>query len=205
MAEYMTRSQLKQLDLKVSTVERDVTFMALKPPSRPGKDDSGDISVKLTLLTPQRAAQILSNTVPPVLIFYRPPIAAAQPGKALPRPGAAVSSAAADLAAASEPPSSLEPTGIYGSVSTADVATSIRALLATDEEGSRVVISPEEIIFLNSISEEDELGDVDRVKRLGDFEVEIKVKGMKDSLKKTVRVLPEQKEVNFKLEDAREK
>jgi hypothetical protein len=50
-AEYMTRSQLKELNFKVSAVERDVTFMAPNSPSRSQKDDSGDVSVKLTLLT----------------------------------------------------------------------------------------------------------------------------------------------------------
>ncbi|KAI9864328.1 MAG: hypothetical protein M1813_003248 [Trichoglossum hirsutum] len=205
-AEYMTRSQLKELNFKVSAVERDVTFMAPNSPSRSQKDDSGDVSVKLTLLTPQRTAQILSNTVPPTLIFYRSPIAtASQSRKAPPRPMGTVSSAAADLAVVSEPLPALELAGIYGSVSTADVATSVRALLATDEEGSRVVISPEDIIFLNSMREEDGFGDMDRVKRLGDFEVEIKIKGVKDPMRKTVRVLPEQKELKFKLEEAGEK
>src|SRR5947208_9920827 len=50
-AEYMTRSQLKELDLKDSTIERDVTFMALEPSSKSQKGDSRNVGVKLALLT----------------------------------------------------------------------------------------------------------------------------------------------------------
>jgi hypothetical protein len=93
--------------------------------------------------------------------------------------------------------------GIYGSVSTADVAMNIRALLAADQEGSRVIISPEDIIFTISVKE-DEPGNIDRVKHLGDFEVEIKVKGVKDPLRKTVRVLAEGEDITVKPEKAGE-
>ncbi|KAH0541412.1 hypothetical protein FGG08_004102 [Glutinoglossum americanum] len=200
-AEYVTRAQLKELDLKDSTIERDVMFMVPKP-NESQEGDGRNFDIKLSLLTPQCTAQILSDTVPPTLNFYRSPIVSvSQSRRASPHPRVAVSSAAADLAAASEPLPVPEPVGIYGSVSTVDVVASIRGLLAADEEGSRVVISPEDIIFTNSLKE-DEPSDADRVKHLGDFEVEIRVKGVRVPLKKIVRVLAEDEELNTKLEEA---
>lgn len=65
---------------------------------------------------------------------------------------------------------------IYGSVSTADIAESIKAILAESEEGARVVLSSEDITIIT------EGGNVpgaeaDRLKALGEFDVDIRVKG----------------------------
>ena len=81
---------------------------------------------------------------------------------------------------------------IYGSVSTADIAASIKAALnlaATskeNEEAARVVLNAEDI---SVVKEEgaDIAGDVDRIKSLGDFAVNIRVKGG-ESVRKMIRV-----------------
>jgi hypothetical protein len=49
-AEYVTRSQLKELGLRDSTIERDVMFMATKLPNKSQKDNSGNFGLKLTSL-----------------------------------------------------------------------------------------------------------------------------------------------------------
>jgi ribosomal protein L9 len=49
-AEYVTRSQLKELGLKDSTIERDVMFMATKLPDESRKVDPGNFGLKLTPL-----------------------------------------------------------------------------------------------------------------------------------------------------------
>lgn len=72
-------------------------------------------------------------------------------------------------------------TYIFGSVSTADMAESIRAVLAGTTEGARVVIGAEDITIIHG--EGDELGhqergiEGDRLKVLGEFQVEVRVKG----------------------------
>ena len=65
---------------------------------------------------------------------------------------------------------------IYGSVSTADVSEAVKAILAQHEEGARVVLGSED----NTISGESEEGsgiEPGRIKALGTFTVDIRVKG----------------------------
>jgi hypothetical protein len=72
--------------------------------------------------------------------------------------------------------------GIYGSVSTSDIAANLKAILAEDEASSRVVLSAEDIQFVQ------ETDDKDRVKHLGVFEIEIRVEGATDSVRRTIKV-----------------
>ena len=85
-------------------------------------------------------------------------------------------SAAADLAAASAPQPKLQPTAIFGSVSSSDIAESVKALLSETEEGARVVLGPEDITIIREKGEESDV-EADRLKVLGEFEVAIQVKG----------------------------
>lgn len=87
-------------------------------------------------------------------------------------------------------------------MSTADVATAIRAVLAEDEEGSRVVLAPEDITFVRKQMERRQTGekvepdgtdwDAAKIKELGEFEVLIKVKGASESVSRTVVVSPQE-------------
>jgi hypothetical protein len=67
-------------------------------------------------------------------------------------------------------------------VSTGDVAANLKAVLAEDDEGARVVLSPEEITFV------EETEDAYRVKHLGVFEIEIKLNGATESVRRTIIV-----------------
>lgn len=71
---------------------------------------------------------------------------------------------------------------IFGSVSTSDIASSIRAILAEDSEGSRLVLGPEDITFAVETEEKD------RVKNLGTYEVHIRVKEGGEVVRRTVTV-----------------
>ena len=81
---------------------------------------------------------------------------------------------------------------IYGSVSSADVANRIKTILAHHPEGSRIVISADDVRF--DVKEGDEgIGlDVDRVKRLGELELTIRVKDT--TVRRTVRIVPQKTE-----------
>lgn len=68
-----------------------------------------------------------------------------------------------------------QPIGIYGSVSNADIAESIKALLAETEEGARVVIGADDVKIIRNEGEQD--AEADRLKALGKYQVEIQVKG----------------------------
>lgn len=80
------------------------------------------------------------------------------------------------------------PTGIFGSVTVADVAAQITAILAENDEAAKIVLSDAEIGFVPGQSD-----DGNRIRHIGEFEVEIRVRGSPQSIKKIVRVLPSEK------------
>lgn len=92
----------------------------------------------------------------------------------------AASAAAADLSAFEDslhkPETVAQVAAIYGSVSTADIAESIKAILAQTEEGARVVLSAEDITIVTNGGIVPG-AEADRLKALGEFEVDIRVKG----------------------------
>lgn len=69
---------------------------------------------------------------------------------------------------------------IFGSVSTTDIANTIRELMAADPEGSRISLDPRDIRF---VTEDD---GVDRVKSLGRWEIDITPGGSASALRKDV-------------------
>ena len=131
--------------------------------------------------------------MPPSMEFYRAPISVPEPETPIQdrpkRLKRAASSAAAELEAASvplpEPVVQPQLTHIFGSVSTADIAESIKAVLANTTEGARVVIGAEDITIIhnevnnevNDSEDQDKGIEGDRLKVLGDFQVEVRVKG----------------------------
>ena len=131
----------------------------------------------------------MEASLPPSLVFYRTPIAATEPYFPFQEPTGrsrrvAASSAAAELEAASQPlpkPPKPQVATIFGSVSTIDIAESMKAVLAGSTEGARVVFGAENITIVQD--EDDGLGhqdkgiEEDRLKTLGDFRVEVRVKG----------------------------
>jgi len=76
-------------------------------------------------------------------------------------------------------------TSIFGSVSTSDVATSIKALLASTELAGRIILNDDDIHFTDS-----EVASAGKIKQVGEYEIEIRVKGREESIKRKVRVLP---------------
>lgn len=97
---------------------------------------------------------------------------------------------AEDLAAATGPAAKTQAVAIYGSVSTADIAASIKAYLSTkasegNEDAARVVLGPEDITIVRK--EGSEAVETDRIKTLGSFEVDITSKGG-EAVRRTVRV-----------------
>lgn len=125
---------------------------------------------------------ILEQLLPANLDFYRTPISLPTPKRVSPSiPTSSAISAAAAIAEANKP-AGPERKGIYGSVSTSDIAANLKAILAEDEEGVRVVLSPENISFV------EETEDKDRVKYLGVFEIDIQLDGATDAVRRTIKV-----------------
>ncbi len=142
----------------------------------------------LISLQPVRALQILDELLPDNIDFYRTPIAAIStppPQKQSPSlPASSAISAAAregveDSVDEFEIPTRIS---IYGSVTSTDIISNLKAILAEDSEGERIVISPEDITFV------DEHEENDRIKHLGVFEIDIAIKGVSETVRRTIRV-----------------
>lgn len=113
-------------------------------------------------------------------MFYRSPIPQATPERLIPSqppprfPQQYTSTAELDAATA---PAPIDPplVTIYGSVSNADIAESAKAILADTEEGARVVIGSDDVKLIRIDGEED--ADTDRLKTLGEHQIQIQIKG----------------------------
>lgn len=158
-------------------------------------------------ISPDRSVELVEIFVPPRLDFYRQPILE-EPEAPAPTPAPEPprkpmrnfgTGAGAELLAAraQQPETSKEtlkpkakPTGpqaIYGSVSTTDVLTAIKAVMAENDEAARVVLHAEDVKFVDLVTDAQH-PETDRVKFVGDFAVEIGPKGAESVVKRTVRV-----------------
>ena len=125
--------------------------------------------------------------MPDFIRFYRTPISSPEPD--IPASGVpAAKSFASPLS--TESAVATELVAIYGSVSVADIAEQVKAVLAATEEGARVVLGPEDIKIIRNEGQ-DAQAEADRIKMLGDFRVDIRVKGG-DVVRRTVRIIGEE-------------
>lgn len=197
LAEYVTNSQLQNLGHEGVVFERDFTFglneneneevdVEVEQEHKPKEEIPAQI--ELDMIKPARALRVLDELLPDNIDFYRTPIAAVitpPPQRQSPSlPASSAISAAAregveNSADESETPARIS---IYGSVTSADIISSLKAILVEDGEGERIVISPEDITFV------DEQEENDRIKHLGVFEIDIAVKGVSETVRRTIRV-----------------
>jgi ribosomal protein L9 len=80
------------------------------------------------------------------------------------------------------------PVSIYGSVSTTDIANNIKEYVAYNDEASRVTLSDSDIRFVGV----SELEESTRVKHLGEYEIEISIKGTEGRVRRMVQVLAQE-------------
>ncbi|KAJ4338553.1 hypothetical protein N0V87_003882 [Didymella glomerata] len=187
VADYVPFKQLKLLKAQEVDMQRDTTFgvrVALeevdeeeelltprKPYVRP---------IEIEVLSPERSMELLDTFVPPTIDFSRQRIEA-QENK--PRYGA---SGAADVLTAAAMGANTERSSnaIYGSVSTADIASTLKAALAHNDEAARVILNEADVRFVTNTEE----GDAQRVKELGVYKIEIQLPGAAEPLVRNVRV-----------------
>lgn len=136
----------------------------------------------LTFMQPERSMAILDDLLPPNLAFYRTPIETAPPTLKRVSPSIPATSIISAAAAEGKEPEKPAKTSIYGSVTTGDISANLKAILAENEDGVRVILSPEDISFV------EETDDKDRVKHLGIFEIEIKLNGAQNAIRRTIQV-----------------
>ncbi|KAI5275201.1 hypothetical protein E4T47_01804 [Aureobasidium subglaciale] len=197
-AEYVTSVQLKEMKAKNISAERDFQFGVPDPAAvktiEPQSLRSPTRTVEVEKLAPKRSIELLSMLLPPVMEFRRRSQKAPTPAIETPSPVKAqrgFSSAAADLLAAqtAPPPASHDSaTPLFGSISTADVASRIKHLLGDNQEASRIVLAAEDLKFVSLTSQAP--AEPDKIGHLGDYKVEVRVKGGELSVERIVRVLP---------------
>jgi hypothetical protein len=131
--------------------------------------------------------ELLDTFVPPTIDFYRQRIE--QEKEPRERVGA---SGAADIltAAAMGSKSKAHADAIYGSVSSADLVTTIKGALAHNDEAARVILNEADVKFVSGHEE----GDASRVKQLGTFKVEIQLPGAEEPLVRSIRIRAKESE-----------
>lgn len=211
IADYVTQSERRMIKANNIPVERDYTFgkqeeaAIIEGSTAPfggintyAEEQAAPIPRRKTLelekLTPERSLELLDIFVHPRLDFYRqplPPVVDEDVREEAPRKERlrTASSAAADLlearTAVPKPKADAGPQGIYGSVSAQDILVAIRAATATNDEAAKIPLREEDIVFMD-----EKVGRA--VKSVGDFTIEIAVKGSERGLKRTVRVIPQE-------------
>ena len=187
-ARYMTLAEIKIAKQEDLIRERDLLFgkeVDQKSSAKRRQAPQVDISVTqlpvcslaacmfdgLMNAQPQRSFEILDRLLPPSIEFRKFKIPTGPTDKGDQTPANA----------------------IFGSVTTTDIVVNMKALLAEKavEEGNadaaKVVLTAEDVRIRQGAAVDVE---TDRVKTLGDFEIEIQVKGA-STVKRTLRVLDE--------------
>ncbi|KAL8893592.1 MAG: hypothetical protein Q9207_008576 [Kuettlingeria erythrocarpa] len=197
---YVTDSQLRDLNQKDLVIERDFNFGVEQPASPPSSSpDSNAQVVDNAGLNeqPQRTSELIEQLVPQEMVFYRTPILAAPEPEAAPNTapvGNTINAIGGQDFVSQQQQRAPEPknqiTKIFGSVSTADMVDAIKAVLAEDEEGARVVLGPGDIVVDEEADEERGV-EADRLKAVGEWKVEIRLKGVQP-IRRTVSIKPQE-------------
>ncbi|KAL9612046.1 MAG: hypothetical protein Q9167_003338 [Letrouitia subvulpina] len=186
-AEYVTQAELRALKKKDVIIERDFSFGIDQESLAKVEDREEVVDIETRLLPPKQATEIISTLLPPKLVFYRSPIpdpeSEAKPSES---PGRSINAVGGNIGLQSQDKLVNKTTRIFGSVTTTDIADSIKAMLAQNELGRRVVLGAEAISTVKR-SENDTGVEVDRLKALGEFDIDIRIKGG-DAVRRAVSV-----------------
>ncbi|KAJ4304945.1 hypothetical protein N0V90_000473 [Kalmusia sp. IMI 367209] len=189
VADYVPALQLKQLKAQDVDMTRDATFGVKVALEEVEEDESTLLQprqhyvrpIEIDLLSPERSMELLDTFVPPTIDFARQPIEQETSDKK--RYGASDAADILNAVMASSKPKAA-PNAIYGSVSTADIVSTIKSALAHNDEAARVILSENDVKFITG----HEGDDTSRVKLLGTFKVEVRVPGAEEALTRNIRV-----------------
>lgn len=213
IASYITVPELRTIRLNGTPIERDFAYGetlvaaddAKAPwekdmPADPNRMSAGEITNAsafqrqpvLEKLSPERSMELVEIFVPKRLDFYRQPIIEEKTSPAE-EPKWKMGGVAGDLLAARQRRSGPESReygrqSIYGSVSVQDVLVAMRAAMETNDEAARVALQEGDISFVD-LPESEEAG---KVKHVGDFAVDVRVKGAEMGVRRMVRVIAQE-------------
>lgn len=121
------------------------------------------------------AFEILSKLLPAKITFHRTPLVPQTARK--PNNKAGLKAAIED---------NLQEAAIYGSVTRIDIVNAIKTLLKEDERGANIVLGAEDVAIVSRQGRNFGV-ESDRVKALGNFTIEIRIKG-EEPIRRTVNV-----------------
>lgn len=193
VADYVPAVQLKQMKAQEVDMARDFSY-GVRLNLEEVEEEEEDFRpkhyvrpIEIDVLSPERSMELLNAFVPPTIDFYRQRIEQDKE----PRERHGVSGAADILTAAamgSKAKASVD--AIYGSVSTADLVSTIKGALAHNDEAARVILNEADVRFVSGHEE----GDSSRVKQLGTFKVEIRLGDAEEPLVRNIRIRAKESE-----------
>ncbi|KAF2426317.1 hypothetical protein EJ08DRAFT_561693, partial [Tothia fuscella] len=195
LARYVVGDELSSVKTGKISVERDSEFEAARySDARLAKmadiaRRKGEVRVR-ELLSPQRSLDLLAVLLPSKLEFYRPVVTSSLPSTSSPsssstnNPSAIPKEVLSILSSSPASPKQSSQIPIYGSISTLDVANHIKEYISYNDEASQVVLNENDVKFVGL----GQLDDVSRVKHLGEYGVEIGMKGVEGKVSRRVVV-----------------
>jgi hypothetical protein len=205
IAEYVSKQELKALRANNTPTERDLDFgiteemrAARRAAEGKGQPEEPEAKVEVeveaepratpvveTEVTVERSRELINIFIPKRIDFRRTAIAG-NPAETQ-RSGF---SAGAELLAARTGGVGINDklAPIYGSVTLHDVAVEMRNAMDTNDEARRVTINQDDLTFVGLPASSE--ADADRIKHIGDFIVELKLKTMTEPIIRTIRVSP---------------
>ncbi|KAI9716068.1 MAG: hypothetical protein M1828_000479 [Chrysothrix sp. TS-e1954] len=201
IADYIPAPVIRRLKRDNTLVERDRLFGMAKVESNMPELESSPAEpeavrkikeripkLDLNVLPPDRAFKLLDETLPPTIEFHRRPIEPLETRRRRDSQDSDVREAQT-IAPSSEVSPRQVADNIYGSVTISDITNSIRALLDAKQLSGLLINLPDEDISFVELGETNERAD--KIKKLGDYTYEIKIKGQDEVLRRSVRVLAE--------------
>ncbi|CAG5149984.1 uncharacterized protein ALTATR162_LOCUS2509 [Alternaria atra] len=193
VADYVPATQMKQLKAQEVDMARDFSYGVRLNLEEAEEEEDNFMKqpkhyvrpIEIDVLSPERSIELLNTFVPPTIDFYRQRIEQDSPSRE--RMGA---SGAADILTAAAMGKKASADAIYGSVSSADLVSTIRGALAHNDEAARVILNEADVKFLSGHEE----GDTSRVKQLGTFKVEIRLAGAEEPLVRNIRIRAKESE-----------
>ncbi|KAI9663405.1 MAG: hypothetical protein M1829_006097 [Trizodia sp. TS-e1964] len=165
IAQYMTSTELKNIDIRAAELERDYSFVASKQDPVVVDTRPDVVDIKLHIPSAPETSKVLESLLPDTFTFILMPISSSKTKDGVPNHSP-----------------------IFGSVTTAEMLQAIKAICAEDAKASSLVLYADDIKF-SAVPGSVEV-EAERIKRLGDFYVDIEPKGAGQKVRRMVKVVP---------------
>ncbi|KAF2084800.1 hypothetical protein K490DRAFT_48221 [Saccharata proteae CBS 121410] len=199
MARYLSKQEIKTHEVSGKPLERNVKYgipaaqlqRMLQQERAAAAEKEKMAKEKEQRKTPKRSLELLDIFCPATFVDYRDPIETSKEeaemltrDRRLSNPNSAAAILAAAAASAQAAAAAQNPVRTFGRFTTRDIARMVTREMSRNDEASKVVVKPEDVKFLNV----GESGDENGVDFLGEYIVEIRVKGAEEGIRRKARL-----------------